>query len=147
MRARPFRLEVAESAIQDLRERLARTRLPDEPPLEPWSPGTSLSYMRELIAYWKDGFDWRAQEARLNRFRQYTVSLGGTELHFIHEPGRGATRMPLLLCHGWPGSIVEFIELLPLLTEHFTVVAPSLPGYTLTFTPGQPRFGVDEIAE
>src|SRR3989440_11464072 len=99
MRARPFRLEIAESAILDLRERLARTRLPDEPPLEPWSTGTSVSYMRELIAYWKDGFDWRAQEARLNRFRQYTVSLGGIELHFFHEPGRGATRMPPLL---WP---------------------------------------------
>src|SRR5256714_7547572 len=130
MRARPFRLEIAESAILDLRERLARTRFPDEPPLEPWSSGTSLSYMRELIAYWKDGFDWRAQEARINRFKQYTVSLHGIDLHFIHESGREGYRSPLLLCHGWPGSVVEFLELIPLLAEHFTIVAPSLPGYT-----------------
>src|SRR2546423_2528285 len=147
MRARPFRLEIAESAILELRERLARTRFPDEPPLEPWSSGTSLSYMRELIAYGKDGFDWRAQEARINRFKQYMVPLHGIDLHFIHEPGREGNRPPLLLCHGWPGSLVEFLELIPLLAEHFTVVAPSLPGYTLSFPPGQPRFGVEEIAE
>ena len=130
-----------------MRERLARTRLPDEPPLEPWSTGSSLSYIRELVGYWHSGFDWRAQEARINRFRQFAVSLCGIELHFIHEPGSGTDAMPLLLSHGWPGSIVEFLELIPLLAERFTVVAPSLPGYTLSFKPGQARFGVEEIAE
>jgi microsomal epoxide hydrolase len=75
------------------------------------------------------------------------VPIRGLELHFIHEQGRAANPMPLLLSHGWPGSIVEFLELIPLLTEHFTVVAPSLPGYTLSFKPGQPRFGVEEIAD
>jgi microsomal epoxide hydrolase len=130
-----------------LRERLARTRYPDEPPLEPWSTGTSLSHLRELVAYWQDGFDWRAHEARINRLRQFKISLHGIELHFIHEPGRVRDAMPLLLAHGWPGSIVEFLALIPLLTEHFTIVAPSLPGYTLSFTPGQPRFGVEEIAD
>jgi microsomal epoxide hydrolase len=130
-----------------LRERLARTRFPDEPPLEPWSTGSSLSHVRELVNYWHSGFDWRAHEARINRLRQFTVSVRGIELHFIHEPGREAQSMPLLLSHGWPGSIVEFLELIPLLTERFTVVAPSLPGYTLSFKPGQPRFGVEEIAD
>jgi microsomal epoxide hydrolase len=146
-RPAPFRLEISEAALADLRERLARTRFPDEPPLEPWRTGTSLAYMRELARYWKDEFDWRAQERSLNRLRHYTVPLGGIELHFIHQPGRRPDAMPLLLSHGWPGSIVEFRRLIPLLSEHFTVVAPSLPGYTLSFRPGQKRFGVEEIAD
>jgi microsomal epoxide hydrolase len=144
---KPFRLRVPDEKLADLKERLARTRFPDEPPLEPWATGTSVSYLRELVAYWRDEFDWRAQEARINRFRQFTVPIRGIELHFIHEPGRKPGAMPLLLSHGWPGSIVEFLALIPLLTEHFTVVAPSLPGYPLSYRPGQPRFGVEEIAE
>jgi len=146
-RPKPFTLHIPDAAIDDLKERLARTRFPDEPPMEPWSTGTSLSYLKDLVEFWNTGFDWRAQEARINRFRQFTVPIRGIELHFIHEQGRGANPMPLLLSHGWPGSIVEFLELIPLLTEHFTVVAPSLPGYTLSFKPGQPRFGVEEIAD
>ena len=142
-----FRLKVPDAALADLRERLARTRFPDEPPLEPWSTGTSLAYLRELLGYWREGFDWRAWEAKLNGFPQFTVPLGGIELHFIHAPGRCADPRPLLLSHGWPGSVFEFHKLLPLLTERFTVVAPSLPGYGLSFRPGQRRFGVVEIAE
>jgi len=144
---RSFNLHISETALADLRERLARTRFADEPPLEAWSTGTSLAHLRELVAYWRDGFDWRAHEARINRLRQFTVPVHGIELHFIHEPGSGINATPLLLSHGWPGSIVEFLELIPLLTERFTVVAPSLPGYTLSFKPGQPRFGVEEIAD
>jgi len=143
----PFRLNIPDAALEDLRGRLARTRLPDEPPLQAWSTGTSRAYMEGLVAYWRSGFDWRAQEASINRFRQFTVPLGGIDLHFIHEPGRGPRPIPLLLSHGWPGSIVEFRRLIPLLTERFTVVAPSLPGYTLSFRPGQKRFAVEEIAD
>jgi pimeloyl-ACP methyl ester carboxylesterase len=143
----PFRLQVPDSALADLRERLARTRFPDEPPLAPWSTGTSLSYLKDLVHYWANEFDWKRQEAQLNGLRQFTVPLGGIELHFIHEPGRGPHPIPLLLSHGWPGSIVEFRRLIPLLTERFTVIAPSLPGYTLSFRPGQERFGVEEIAD
>jgi microsomal epoxide hydrolase len=152
----PFELCVPEAVLADLRERLARTRWPDEPPLAAWSTGTSLEYLSALVEYWRTGFDWRAQEAKLNRFRQFTVPLAGIELHFIHEAGRGPDPMPLLLAHGWPGSIFEFTELIPMLTDParfggdprdaFTVVAPSLPGYTLSFRPGQARFGVEEIA-
>jgi pimeloyl-ACP methyl ester carboxylesterase len=144
---KPFRLEIPEASIADLRERLARTRFPDEPPLEPWSTGTSLSYLKELVLYWEKSFDWRVQEAKLNAFRQYTVPIRGIELHFIHEPGKGAHPMPLLICHGWPGSVWEFHKLIPLLTERFTVVAPSLPGFTLSFRPGEARFGTTEIAD
>ncbi|HVL55694.1 MAG TPA: epoxide hydrolase [Burkholderiaceae bacterium] len=153
----PFRLHVLDSTLQDLRERLARTRWPDEPPDAPWTAGTSVDYLRSLVAYWRDGFDWRAQEALLNRFAQFTVPLAGIELHFIHERGHGPDPMPLLISHGWPGSLFEFVELIPRLTDParfggdprdaFTVVAPSLPGYPLSFAPGQPRFGVEEIAD
>jgi microsomal epoxide hydrolase len=143
----PFRLHIPEAALEDLRSRLSRTRFPDEPPLEPWSTGTSLAHLKALVAYWKDGFDWRAHEAELNVFRQYTVSIGGIDLHYIHEPGRGPNPTPLLLSHGWPGSVVEFRRLIPLLTERFTVVAPSLPGYTLSFRPGQRRFAAEDMAD
>ncbi len=143
----PFRLHVPQTELAELRSRLARTRFPDEPPLEPWSTGTSLAYLKDLVSYWGQSFDWRRHEGELNGFRQYTVALGGIELHFIHEPGRGPHPTPLLLSHGWPGSIVEFRRLIPLLTERFTVVAPSLPGYTLSFRPGQKRFAVEDIAD
>jgi microsomal epoxide hydrolase len=145
--ARPFRIEVPDERIADLRERLARTRFPDEPPLAAWSTGTSLAYLRELVAYWADRFDWRAEEARLNAFAQYKLAIDGIDVHFIHEPARERNAMPLLLLHGWPGSLFEFLELVPLLRERFTIVAPSLPGYTLSFAPGQRRFGVEEIAD
>jgi microsomal epoxide hydrolase len=153
----PFTLRIADAVLADLRERLGRTRWPDEPPGAPWATGTSLGYLRSLLDYWRDGFDWRAEEAALNRFAQFTVPLGGIDLHFIHEPGKGPAPLPLLLSHGWPGSVFEFRRLIPLLTDParhggdardaFSVVAPSLPGYTLSFRPGQPRFGVEEIAD
>lgn len=145
--ATPFHLQVPEAALADLRERLARTRFPDEPPLEPWSTGTSLAYLRELTNYWNSSFDWRAWEQKLNSFKNYKAALGGIDVHFIHEPGRGPNPIPLLLSHGWPGSVFEFHKLIPLLTERFTVVAPSLPGYGLSFAPGQKRLGAPEIAD
>ena len=147
----PFRLSIGEREIDELKARLARTRFPDEPPpappLGPWSTGTSPAYLRELVHYWQDGFSWPAQEERINALRQYRAALGGIELHFIHEPSPAPDAMPLLLMHGWPGSIVEFLELIPLLRGPFSVVAPSLPGFTLSFRPGQPRFGVEEMAD
>jgi microsomal epoxide hydrolase len=147
----PYRLAVADAALADLKERLARTRWPDEPPAsqphEPWSTGTSLAYLKGLVRYWHEGFDWRAAEARLNAFPQFTVPLKGIELHFIHAPGKRADAVPLLLLHGWPGSVFEFLRLIPLLQEDFSVIAPSLPGYGLSFRPGQPRFGSEDMAE
>ena len=143
----PFRLHIPDAALEDLRERLARTRLPDEPPLEPWATGTSLAYLEDLIRYWRTDFDWRSHERALNGLRQFRVAIGGIELHYIHEPGRRPDAVPLLLSHGWPGSVLEFRRLIPLLAERFTVIAPSLPGYTLSFRPGQRRFAVEEIAD
>jgi len=154
---RPFKIFVPDSVLEDIRQRLLNVRLPDEPPLDPWSTGTSVAYLKKLLAYWRDGFDWRAQEAKLNTFRQFTVPLSGIEVHFIHEEGKGPKPMPLLLCHGWPGSVMEFYKLLPMLTDParfggdpadaFSVVAPSLPGYVFSFKPGQKRFSIEEIAE
>ncbi len=113
--------------------------------------------MRQLVGYWHTGFDWRAQEARLNAFPQYRTTLCDIDLHFLHVPGRGPAPCPLLLLHGWPGSVFEFLEIIPRLTDParfggdpadaFTVVAPSLPGYGLSVKPGQPRFGVEEIGD
>ena len=136
-----------EAALEDLRERLARTRWPDEPPLEPWSTGSSLAYLKELTGYWRERFKWREWEARLNALPNFRARVRGIDLHFIHAPSRKPGAMPLLLLHGWPGSVFEFLRLLPLLQEEFTVVAPSLPGYGLSFTPGQQRFGAEDMAE
>ena len=113
--------------------------------------------MRGLIDYWREKFDWRAQEARLNTFPQYKVRMHDIYLHFLCVEGHGPSPLPLFLSHGWPGSVFEFLELIPRLTnpgqfggdpgDAFTVVAPSLPGYGLSFSPSQPRFGVEEIAD
>jgi microsomal epoxide hydrolase len=153
----PFQLHVSDELLADLRARLARTRWPDEPAVAPWSTGTSLAYLRGLVDYWREGFDWRAQEAKLNAFEQFTVPLADIEVHFIHVEGRGPDPMPLLLSHGWPGSVWEFHRLIPMLTDParfggdpadaFTVVAPSLPGYTLSFRPGQRRFSIEDVAD
>jgi microsomal epoxide hydrolase len=143
---KPFTLHVPDTVIAELKDRLARTRWPDEPPLEPWSTGTSVAYAKDVCDYWRTQFDWRVWEARLNGFRQLTVPIGGIELHFIHEPSSKPGAPPLLISHGWPGSVFEFHKLIPLLKDHFTIIAPSLPGYTLSFKPGQKRFGIEDIA-
>jgi microsomal epoxide hydrolase len=152
---RPFRLAVGEEAITDLRARLARVRWADEAPDAPWSYGTSLAFMREVVAYWRDGYDWRKTEAGLNAWPQYKTDIDGIEVHFLHVPGKGPHPRPLLLSHGWPGSILEFMKVIPLLTDPaahggdaadaFTVVVPSLPGYTLSFREHQPRKSLPEI--
>jgi pimeloyl-ACP methyl ester carboxylesterase len=156
-RPEPFTLRVPEEAIADLGDRLARTRFPDQAPGDPWAYGTDVGYLRHLVEYWRGNFDWRAEEARLNAFPQFKVPLCGIDLHFLHVPGKGPAPCPLLLLHGWPGSVFEFLELIPRLTDParfggdpadaFTVVAPSLPGYGLSFKSGQPRFGIEEIAD
>jgi pimeloyl-ACP methyl ester carboxylesterase len=153
----PFRINFPDAALRDLRERLERVRWPDEAPGLPWSTGTSVSYMKELVAYWRDRFDWRAQEAKLNAFSQFIVPVAGVDLHFIHEQGKDPNSMPLLLSHGWPGSVFEFHKIIPMLTDParfggdpadaFTVIAPSLPGYAFSFQAGQVRFSVEDIAE
>jgi pimeloyl-ACP methyl ester carboxylesterase len=157
---RPFQLAVAQAAIDDLHARLERVRWPDETPPEqgaPWAYGTSLAFMREMVHDWRQHYDWRRTEAELNAWPQFKTRIDGIDVHFLHVPGEGprAAERPLLLSHGWPGSVLEFMKLIPLLTDPaafggdardaFTVVVPSLPGYTLSFAEHQPRKGLAEI--
>jgi pimeloyl-ACP methyl ester carboxylesterase len=153
----PYKIHIDGDVLSDLEMRLSRTRWPDEIPGAGWEYGTGLAYLKKLVSYWRDHFDWRSQEAELNRFEQFMVSLDQVDLHFIHEPGKGPNPLPLLISHGWPGSVIEFQQLIPMLTDperfggdpqdSFTVVAPSLPGYTLSFKPNQKRFSVEQIAK
>ena len=151
----PFTLAIPQSDIDDLHARLARTRWADEAPDAPWAYGASLSFMRELAAYWRNGYDWRKTEAGLNAWPQFKTMIDGIDVHFLHVKGKGPDPKPLLLSHGWPGSILEFMKLIPLLTDPaahggdaadaFTVVVPSLPGYTLSFHAGQERRALPAI--
>jgi microsomal epoxide hydrolase len=153
----PFTLHIPDADIADLRDRLARTRFPDQAPGGAWDYGTDVAYLRQLTDYWRNDFDWRAEEAALSAFPQFRVPLDGIDLHYLHVPGVGPDPMPLLLLHGWPGSVFEFLDIIPRLTDParfggdprdaFTVVAPSLPGYGLSFSPGQRRFGVPQMAD
>jgi pimeloyl-ACP methyl ester carboxylesterase len=157
MAPQPFALSIPDKDIADLKSRLALTRLPDAAPGEPWAFGSSVDYVRELVAYWKDRFDWRAQEAALNAFPQFKVPLHDIDVHYLRVEGVGPNPYPLLLMHGWPGSVYEFLDIIPRLTDPakfggdardaFTVIAPSLPGYGLSFKPGQTRFAIPEMAD
>ncbi len=152
----PFRVEVPDSVLADLADRLDRARWPDEAPDGGWEYGTDLSYLQHLVNHWRTKYDWRTHEAELNRWPHFSAPVGGIDVRFLHVPGQGPDPMPLLLLHGWPGSIWEFHRILPLLTDPgahggdpadaFTVVAPSLPGYGFSFRPGQPRFSIAEMA-
>jgi pimeloyl-ACP methyl ester carboxylesterase len=157
MAPQPFALSIPDKDIADLKSRLALTRLPDAAPGEPWAFGSSVDYVRELVAYWKERFDWRAQEAALNAFPQFKVPLHDIDVHYLRVEGVGLNPYPLLLMHGWPGSVYEFLDIIPRLTDPakfggdardaFTVIAPSLPGYGLSFKPGQTRFAIPEMAD
>jgi pimeloyl-ACP methyl ester carboxylesterase len=152
---RPFRLAVDTAAIEDLKRRLAQARWPDEAPEPPWRYGTSIGFMRELVDYWARDYDWRKTEAALNAYPQFVTAIDGIEVHFLKVEGRGPNPKPLLLSHGWPGSVLEFLKLIPLLTDPaahggdaadaFTVVVPSLPGYTLSYRPNQGRRAIPAI--
>jgi microsomal epoxide hydrolase len=126
---RPFRVEVPEAVLTDLRERLAHTRWPDQLPGVEWEYGTDLSYLQELCEYWRKEFDWREAERRLNAFEQFTTEVDGHNIHFVHAVSASREAVPLLLIHGWPGSVVEFLDVIAPLSETFHVVVPSLPGY------------------
>lgn len=157
MKPTPFKLHVSDDVLADLKQRLARVRWPDEVPGNQWQYGAQLAYMKSLVDYWRDGYDWRRHEADFNRFDHYKVKLAGIDLHYLRAEGRGPSPMPLLLSHGWPGSVHEFHKILPMLTDPasfggdpadaFTVIAPSLPGYAFSFSPNQLRFSVEQIAD
>jgi epoxide hydrolase len=144
----PFRINVPEATLKDLRERLAKTRFPSEIDQSGWDYGTNLAYLRELVTYWRTTFNWRDQERRLNQLPQFKTTIDGIDIHFVHQRSSQATATPLVMIHGWPGSFFEFTKVIGPLTEPakhgantadaFHVVALSLPGYGFS---GKPRTG------
>jgi microsomal epoxide hydrolase len=138
----PFTVAVPEATLTDLQERLARTRLPEQIPGAGWDYGSELGYVRDLVAYWRDAYDWRAQEARINAFDQFLTTIDGQRVHFVHQRSPEPDALPLLITHGWPGSVVEFLDVIGPLTDPrahggdpadaFHVVAPSIPGYAFS---------------
>ncbi|MDP9209156.1 MAG: epoxide hydrolase N-terminal domain-containing protein, partial [Actinomycetota bacterium] len=114
---RPFRVEVSDEALDDLRSRLAGTRWPGEVPGAGWSRGVPLGYLKELAGYWRDGFDWRKQEAELNQVPQFTTMIDGQPIHFLHVRSPEPGALPLIVTHGYPGSVVEFLDLLGPLSD------------------------------
>jgi pimeloyl-ACP methyl ester carboxylesterase len=139
---RPFRIEIPQADLDDLRDRLHRTRWPDELPDVGWTRGVPLGYLKELAGYWADGYDWRKQEARLNELPQFTTTIDGTNVHFLHVRSPQPEALPLILTHGWPGSVVEFLDVIGPLSDPrahggdpadaFHLVIPSIPGYGLS---------------
>ena len=152
---KPFRINVPSDVLDDLQARLAHTRWPEAECVDDWSQGIPLAYTRELAAYWANGYDWRSREAALNRFDQFTTEIGGLDIHFIHQRSPHEDALPLVITHGWPGSIVEFHKVIePLVNpasgrpeDAFHVVCPSLPGYGFSGKPSETGWGVDKIAQ
>lgn len=143
----PFRIEVEQSVIDDLKQRLAQARWPYEPQDTGWEQGTNGAYLRGLVDYWQHSYDWHQQEAELNRYPQFLAEIKGLKIHFVHVRGKGPNPIPLVLTHGWPGSFVELLPLVPLLTDpashggnpelSFDVVIPSIPGYAFSDKPAK----------
>ncbi len=142
-----FKIDIPQATLDDLRERLGRTRWPDEIAGAGWNYGTNLDYLKSLVDYWQHEFDWRAQEVKLNQFAQFRAKVDGQNIHFIHIRGKGPNPTPLLLIHGWPDSFYRFHKIIPLLTDpesvggnpedSFDVIVPSLPGFGFS---GRPNF-------
>jgi pimeloyl-ACP methyl ester carboxylesterase len=142
-----FRIDVPERDLQDLRERLNDTRWPERETVADWSQGVPLDYLRDVCRYWASDYDWRASEERLNALPQFRTEIEGLRIHFVHVRSPQAGALPLLLTHGWPGSIVEFARVIPLLAGRgFDVICPSLPGYGFSDKPAEPGWGIARIA-
>ncbi len=152
----PFTIDVPDAVLDDLRQRLTGARWPDREVVDDWSQGMPLAYLQEVCEYWANGYQWRDREAALNRFDQFTTTIDGLDVHFVHQRSPHPDAMPLLITHGWPGSIVEFHKVIEPLTnptafggdaaDAFHVVAPSLPGFGFSGKPTVPGWGVDKIA-
>ncbi|OJH36586.1 epoxide hydrolase family protein [Cystobacter ferrugineus] len=156
MSSRPYRIHVPDAVLSDLHRRLDATRWPEPLPGGAWERGADVSYVRELCEYWRHRYDWRAHEAALNAFPQFLCEVDGVDLHFLHVRGKGPAPMPLVLLHGWPGSIYEFLHLIGPLTDPgayggsaqdaFDVIIPSMPGYGFSGKPREPGWSAARIA-
>jgi pimeloyl-ACP methyl ester carboxylesterase len=147
---RPFTIHVPDAVLADLKARLGNPRLPDPLQGDGWAYGTDVAYLKQLVSYWRDRFDWRAQERALNRFEQFTTAIDGLTIHFIHRRAKQPGALPLLITHGWPGSFVEFTKIIGPLTDPaahggraedaFDVVIPSIPGFAFSDKPREPGY-------
>jgi len=136
---RPFTINIDDKALADLKARLALSRFPEKETPDDWSQGIPLAYMREIVDYWRDDYDWRRGEARINQYPQFITNLDGLDIHFLHVRSPVEDARPLILTHGWPGSIVEFLKVIDPLTnpvahggseaDAFHLVCPTLPGF------------------
>ena len=153
----PFTIDVPDAVLEDLQARLADARFPDELEDAGWTYGANLPYMRQLVAYWRDEYDWREQERQLNRFDQFKTSIDGLDVHFIHQRAANPDAIPLMIIHGWPGSFVEFHKIIEPLTDPashggdpadaFHLVIPSLPGFGFSDRPREPGYNPQRMAE
>jgi pimeloyl-ACP methyl ester carboxylesterase len=156
MELQAFKIDIAEDVLVDLRQRLARTRWPDAVAGTGWEQGADLTYLKELVEHWRSRFDWRARERSCNELPHFRASLDGFGVHFIHVRGKGPRPMPLIITHGWPGSFLEMLDILPLLTDPganggdpedaFDLVVPSLPGFGFSDRPSSKGMSVLRIA-
>ena len=151
----PFTIRVPDAVLADLKARLARPRFP--PPLQDgWTHGTDVAYLKNLVTYWRDKFDWRAQERKLNQFNHFTTTIDGLKIHFIHQKSKHPNAFPLIITHGWPGSFVEFTKVIGplsdptahggLATDAFDLVIPSIPGYGFSDKPTTPGYDPARVA-
>ncbi|PRP85397.1 epoxide hydrolase [Planoprotostelium fungivorum] len=149
---KPFRIEIPQDEVDEVKRRVSQTRLPAQLPNAGWEYGTNYEFLREIIQHWNTSYDWRSEESRLNRFPQYTTEIDGLTIHFIHSKSKSpSTSYPLLFSHGWPGTFLECTKLLHYLNEEenglsFDVICPSLPGYGFSSPPTQKGFDVPKIA-
>ncbi|MBS0482511.1 MAG: epoxide hydrolase [Proteobacteria bacterium] len=153
---RPFTLEIAEPHLDDLRQRLSQTRWPERETVDDWSQGTPLAALKDLLAYWRKDYDWRRCEARLNGLGQFITEIDGLDIHFLHVRSPEPDALPLILTHGWPGSVMEFMGVIEQLADParfggraqdaFHIVAPSLPGFGFSAKPARTGWGVEQIA-
>lgn len=154
---RPLTIQATDAELQDLKNRLANTRWPEKEPVEDWSQGIPLAYLQEVVSYWENDYDWRKREEKLNRWPGYVTSIDDVDIHFLHIESPESRARPLLMTHGWPGSIVEFQKVIGPLTDPvahggnaedaFHLVCPTLPGYGFSGKPSETGWGAEKIAK
>lgn len=143
---RPFPIVIAQSQLDDLHTRLAHTRLPERETVDDWDQGIPLAYVRDMLAYWQSGYDWRRCEAKLNALPNFLIEIDGLDIHFLHIRSDNPAARPLIMTHGWPGSVLEFLNVIAPLSADFHLVIPSLPGYAFSGKPARPGWDIPRIA-
>lgn len=143
---RSFTIDVPQTALDDLKARLAATRWPEKETVDDWDQGVPLAYAQDLAAYWRDQYDWRKIEARLNAWPNHLVEIDGLDIHFLHIRSHNPAARPLVLTHGWPGSVIEFLDVIEPLSADYHLVIPSLPGYGFSGKPTAAKWSVEQIA-